>query len=311
MQNTKNIMRHPITDTQTGIRRNMLKKSLISQIRRLSFALLLMAGFLFLYPNTQVHASTVGSYKSKNESITVYKKTYNKVTYYAAHVQLKNYKNMYLAKANKKRSNSFQYVSSIAKANHAILAVNGPFNGANSKHWDAFGGKKYYKISNHNFYEIVKGTYYKGKTGGTTADEMASYSNKTGILAPACEQKGVTSGMTLKTAAAKKLISDTFQGDTACTLLKNGKIQVAKGGDKRQRTFIGTNGKAGDIWIVVCNGSKTKGLNAYQEAAILKKLGCSYGYNLFGAGNTTMIFKGKKLNNNPQRKGYDALVVGK
>lgn len=108
------------------------------------------------------------------------------------------------------------------------------------------------------------------------------------------------------------------------TLLSDGKVTGnAKGKSFRQRTFIGTNGKPGDIWIIVANGQcsngyrydkKSKGLNAYGMGVILKRLGCTYGYNLDGGSSSTMVFKGKIVTKNWTGGGrpcYDFLCVGR
>lgn len=268
-------------------------------------------------------------YVSKDKSVTIdlYEGKYSetgggKAKFFAAHVKLtkKAYGKMHLTKAKGKRSNGFQTVWGMVhdkknKAYNAILGVNGPFNGADSKKWDAFGGKKYYSVSSHNYHEIVNWTYYKGTLGANKVSGDATYCSKTGLLRPGNLQKGVTAGMTLSDAAKKKLISDTFHGDMGATLINNGKILAGKSGQGyRPRTFIGTNGKPGDFWIVVCNGDNadkwSKGINSYGEGFILKKLGCNYGYNLDGGGSSTMIYKGKAVNKQVQlRKCYDALYI--
>lgn len=264
-------------------------------------------------------------YESKDVIVALYEGKYSSVgggkcKYYAAHVVLKNYNKMHIAKANGKRSNGFQTVYDMVhdkknKAYNSILAVNGAFNGADSKKWDAYGGGKYYTASNHDYHEICGGKYYKGTLGGNKVSSGATYSSRTGFLTSGLEQKGITSGMTFQEAASKKLISDTFHGDMGFTLLLNNEILGSKN-DKsyRQRTFIGTNGKPGNFWIVVCNGDMadgySKGLNAYGEGHILKKLKCNYGYNLDGGGSSTMIFRGKTVNKQVQlRKCYDCLYV--
>lgn len=229
---------------------------------------------------------------------------------------------MHLTKANGKRSNGFQTVWGMVhdkknKAYNAVLAVNGPFNGADSDKWDAFGDGKYYKAGCHDYYEIVGGKYYKGTLGHIYLGGDATYCSKTGYLRPGISQKGYVNKMTYKDAAAKKVVSDTFHGDMGFALLVNGEIIGSKtAAGIRPRTFIGTNGKPGDFWIVVCNGDNadkySTGLNAYGEGHILQKLGCKYGYNLDGGGSSTMIFKGKTVNKQVQlRKCYDALYIKK
>jgi exopolysaccharide biosynthesis protein len=65
---------------------------------------------------------------------------------------------------------------------------------------------------------------------------------------------------------------------------------------RAQRTFIGTNGAPGDIWVCVSDGryndGKSAGLNGYQCASYLKSKGCIFGIPLDGGGSSTMYFNG-------------------
>ena len=252
-----------------------------------------------------------------------------KARYFAAHVRLKknSFKRLFLAKANGRRSNGFQSVGTAVKkrnnqAYHAVLAVNGPFNGADDSRWVRLY-KKWYGVKYHDYSEIVKGKYYKGTLGSDRVTSCAIYSAKTGILAPGIEQRHINKATTLSYAVKKGIISDTFAGDMGFTFLSKGKITGnMKEKSYRQRTFVGTNGKPGDIWIIVANGQSSKGfrydrsslgLNSYGMGAILKKLGCVYGYNLDGGSSSTMYFKGKAVTKNWPGGGrpcYDFLCVG-
>lgn len=272
------------------------------------------------------------TYRKKGVTVRIYEGKHNgsggKARYYAAHVILskKAYNKMHIAKANGKRSKGFQTIKNMVKskktkAYRAVLAVNGPFNGKDSKKWNAFGGKHYFTASYHDYCEIYGWKYSKGKLGSKTVTGCATYSGKTGLLCPGTEQKGVAAGMSWANAAREGLISDTFAGDMGGEVLIDGKpqgIRDRKG--LRPRTFIGTNGKPGDFWIVVCNGQNgcfradpySKGLNTYGEGVILKKLGCKYGYNLDGGGSSTMVFLGKVINKQPAlRTCYDALYISR
>ena len=264
-------------------------------------------------------------YRKNGVNIVLYQGKYNtksggKAKYYAAHVVLskKAYGRMHIAKAKGKRSKGFQTVKEMVrsrktKAYNAVLAVNGPFNGADSGKWNAFGLKKY-TVSHHNYHEIYGGTYAKGTIGSNAVYGEATYSSSSGLLCPGTLQPGYRKGMKLSEAAKKKVITDTFHGDMGGTLLSDGKNLGSKRKSFAQRTFIGTNGKPGDVCIVVCNGRKSdhwsKGLNGYGEASVLKKLGCRYGYNLDGGGSSTMIYRGKTVNKQTAlRRCYDALYV--
>lgn len=269
------------------------------------------------------------AYKKNGVNIRLYEgklkdKNGGTAKYYAAHVVLKPsaYKKMHIAKAKGKRSKGFQTIKEMVKTKNnkaykAVLAVNGPFNGKDSSKWNAFNDGKRYKIAYHNYKEIYGGKYSGGSLGSNYVTSNATYSSKTGLFRPGDEQKGVTKDMKLKDAASKKLISDTFHGDMGYTLLYNGKILGTKNQKAyAQRTFIGTNGKAGDFWIVVSNGRYSdkwsKGLNSYGEGKILKQLGCVYGYNLDGGGSSTMVYLGKNINKQKgYRRCYDALYIAR
>ena len=92
----------------------------------------------------------------------------------------------------------------------------------------------------------------------------------------------------------------------------NGEIKAGNDGSRAQRTFIGTNGNVGDIWIVVSDGrkndGKSSGLTGKQCAQYLKDKGCTLGIPLDGGGSSTMVWNGKVLNaNKSQRKVVDFL----
>jgi exopolysaccharide biosynthesis protein len=93
--------------------------------------------------------------------------------------------------------------------------------------------------------------------------------------------------------------------------LLNGKIQGNPNSNGRaQRTFIGTNGNAGDIWLCVSDGryndGKSAGLNGYQCGAYLKSKGCTLGVPLDGGGSSTIWFNGEVLN--AAKSGQRAVV---
>ena len=73
---------------------------------------------------------------------------------------------------------------------------------------------------------------------------------------------------------------------------------------------MGTNGKAGDIWIIVADGDKndkqSSGLTSYECAKLLQEKGCIFGIPLDGGGSSTMVWKGKVLN---AVKGNERAVV--
>jgi exopolysaccharide biosynthesis protein len=90
----------------------------------------------------------------------------------------------------------------------------------------------------------------------------------------------------------------------------NGELQGKNEGARAQRTFIGTNGNAGDIWLCVSDGryndGESAGLTYYQGMKYLKDKGCTFGVHLDGGGSTTMVWNGQVLN---AAKGNERAVV--
>ena len=139
--------------------------------------------------------------------------------------------------------------------------------------------------------------------GGTLHAE-ATYSNCSGILS----RSGW--GWGAEDAASSCTVTDTFQFGPA--FLSGGNITAGTGGSRAQRTFIGTNGSAGDIVIGVSSGRYADGVSAgltYHECAeILVNYGCSFGVPLDGGGSSTMIFRGSVLVGG-QRSGIGDFIV--
>jgi exopolysaccharide biosynthesis protein len=75
---------------------------------------------------------------------------------------------------------------------------------------------------------------------------------------------------------------------------------------RAQRTFIGTNGNPGDIWLVVSDGryndNESAGLTYDQCSRYLVSKGCVFGVPLDGGGSSTMVFKGQVLNANSKNE---------
>lgn len=122
------------------------------------------------------------------------------------------------------------------------------------------------------------------------------YSRANGILAYPGDI-GIQ-GQNLGSLVAAGTVSDTFQFGP--TFLRNGAVIGSNGGGRAQRTFIGTSGAPGDIWMVVTEGRYSDGVSAgltYTECAqLLQSKGCTFGVPLDGGGSSTMVFKGMRLN---------------
>lgn len=237
----------------------------------------------YLQTDKPVATVTSGSYPMTYSdgscTITIYKEWYENAYVYAAHLQFSDYTRFGVACAKGKYNSGKEKTSSAAARLGAIFCVNGdyavPGNGA--------GG-----------YAIAR--------GGVVCNDQkfyaeGFYNNHSGILAyrthNGCE------GKQLSSLVAEGKVTDTFQFGPAF-LLNGAVLGDPKSNSRAQRTFIGTNGSAGDIWVCVSDGryndGKSAGLNGYQCAAYLASKGCTFGIPLDGGGSSTMYFNGKVLN---------------
>lgn len=248
------------------------------------------------YLTTQKPQQTSGypkTYQDSTCTITVYKEWWNNAYVYAAHVQYTDYDRLWVECAKEKYNNGTETTSTAAKRVGAILAINGdyatPGNGASG-----------YAIARKGVVCNDKKAYPEGV-----------YNAETGLLLYG-QSKGIN-GQQLSTLVKEGKVTDTFQFGP-CFLI-DGKIIGDKNSTSRaQRTFIGTNGKAGDIWLCVSDGryndGKSAGLNAYECATYLQSKGCTLGIPLDGGGSSTMYFNGQVLNaaKNGQRAVADFVV---
>jgi exopolysaccharide biosynthesis protein len=228
-------------------------------------------------------------YSDSTCTIIIYKEWHENAWVYAAHIKFTDYDRLWMECANGKYNSGGETTSHAAKRVGAILAINGdyavPSNGA--------GG---YAIAR-------KGVVYNDKK----AYPEGVYNSNTGILSFG------HSGKMLSELVAEGKVTDTFQFGP--NFLQNGKIIGDPNSNSRaQRTFIGTNGNAGDIWLCVSDGryndGVSSGLNAYQCATYLQSKGCTLGVPLDGGGSSTIYFNGKVLNaaKSGQRAVVDFLV---
>ena len=218
------------------------------------------------------------TYSDETCTITVYKEWYENAWCYAAHLEFTDYTRFGVACANGKYNSGGETTSNAGNRLDAILCVNGdyatPGNGAGS-------------------YAIAR--------GGVVCNDGANYceamyNSNDGMLTYRTYNE--CSGKLLSTLVAEGKLTDTFQFGPA--FLLDGSITCSTGGGRAQRTFIGTNGNAGDIWIVVSDGrnndGESSGLTGYQCAAYLLSKGCVFGVPLDGGGSSTIWFDGEVLN---------------
>lgn len=212
-------------------------------------------------------------------TITIYKEWYEDAYVYAAHLQFTDYKRFGTDCAKGVYNSGYETTSQAARRLGAIFCVNGdyaiPANGAGS-YCVARGGK----VCNDK--KVYSEGIYNFNTGLLT---YRTYDNCAGNLLSEMVEAGK--------------ITDTFQFGPA--FLLGGTVYGDPNSTGRaQRTFIGTNGAPGDIWVCVSDGryndGKSAGLNGYQCASYLKSKGCVFGIPLDGGGSSTMYFNGQVLN---------------
>lgn len=223
------------------------------------------------------------TYSDASCTITIYKEWYKNAWCYAAHIEFTDYERLSTECANGKYNNGYETTSHCANRLGAIFAVNGC-----------------YSAPYLNYTVIRDGKICNGS--GRNLCLPAVYSGKNGLLLSAWETGGVQ-GIVNKNVDA--LVAEGLVTDSFCfgpPNLQNGIISGTNGGSRAQRTFIGTNENAGDIWIVVSDGRYNDGVSAgltgYETAEYLLSKGCTFGVNLDGGGSSTMYFNGKVLNAN-------------
>lgn len=228
-------------------------------------------------------------YSDSGVSITITREWYQNAYVYAAHVQMKDYKRFGTAVSNNKYGGK-ETTRHAANRLGAILAINGCYSAPYLKYPVVRSGKLYHD-TNSTWLPAV-------------------YSNKNGLLLSAWETGGTPGivGLPLRDLVRDGKVTDTFSFGPP--FLQKGVISKNKDKSRAQRTFIGTNGNAGDIWMVVSDGryndGKSAGLTYTQCAQFLKNKGCVFGVPLDGGGSSTMVFKGQVLN---AERGHERAVV--
>ena len=191
-------------------------------------------------PNTNASTTYPLTYSDATCTITIYREWYKNAWVYAAHITFTDYSRLSTDCANGKYNNGYETTSHAAKRLNAIFAVNGCYS---APYLD---------------YTVVRG----GKIcNGATRNLWvpAIYSANNGLLLSAWETGGTKGIAGVNT---QKLVDDGLVTDTFCfgpPGLIEGKVQGKNEGARAQRTFIGTNGKPGDIWICVSDGRYNDG----------------------------------------------------
>ena len=215
-------------------------------------------------------------------TITITKEWYENAWVYAAHLQFDDYGMLSTGCANGKYNNGYETTSHFANRVDAILAINGC-----------------YSAPYINYTVVRDGIIWNG--GDRSICLPAIYNQYTGVFETVWE--GMIpekfKGKTVGELVANKMITDTFCFGPP-NLVNGINLSNKNSGGRAQRTFIGTNGSAGDIWLFVSDGRYNDGVSAgltgYQTAEYMKSKGCIFGVNLDGGGSSTMVYRGHILN---------------
>lgn len=210
--------------------------------------------------------------------ITIYREWHYNAWCYIAHLEFSDYSRFGSVLAHDKRG-AYETTSSVGKRLGAILCVNGPYNWGELK----------------NAYAIVRsGIVYNDIN---IHEDLCIYNSATGMLKNAGEL-GIARKLA-STMVSEGLVTDTFKFWNS-TIVKNGENVSDSGTSRAQRTFIATNEKPGDIYVIVSEGryvdGASIGLTLDECAKVVLSLDCTYGVMLDGGGSSTMYFNGIVLN---------------
>ena len=219
-------------------------------------------------------------YEDDTSKITIYREWYGNAWVYGAHLEFTDYERFYTVCGNDTYG-GFETTLSAAKRHNAIFAVNGCYSAP-------YLG---YKVCR-------KGVVYNDGTNWNPG----VYSSKTGEFHISWEanrgEKGYA-GVNLSKLVKEGKVTDTFCFGPPC-LVDGKNLCNANDTGRAQRTFMGTNGNKGDLWICVSDGRYNDGVSAgltgYQCMQYLKEKGCVKGIPLDGGGSSTMVFQGQVLN---------------
>lgn len=222
------------------------------------------------------------TYQDKGVKIVIHKvEGYGRgnTTCYVAEVQLTDYTRFFTA-CGKNKYGGQSSTSAAAKKQNAVLAINGC-----------------YSAPYLNYTVVRRGIIHNG--ADNNAWGPAVYSSKTGILQGTDNKLNpMIAGKQMQSLVEQGLVTDTFCFGPP--ILVNNIVTGTNDGGRAQRTFIGTNGKPGHLLLCVSNGrysdGKSAGLTYKEMGQLMKEYGCTFGVPLDGGGSSTMVFKGKVLN---------------
>ena len=227
-------------------------------------------------PETEPYV-TGDSYDDGNIKITLTEYRYNDTTVYVADVLLSDPSYLKTALARSEYGKNVTEKTSVtASQNGAILAVNGDYYGARQKG-----------------YVIRNGILYRN-TPVSGAEDLVIYRDGTfGIIS----ESDVTAEELLEAGA-----SDVLSFGPA--LIRDGVIAVSEDDEvwramaSNPRTAVGVIDGLHYVFVVSDGRTdESAGLDLYELADFMSRLGVTTAYNLDGGGSSTMVFNGSVVNN--------------
>lgn len=221
--------------------------------------------------------STDTEYKDENITITLTEYREYDTSIYVVDVQVSSpeYLKTALAQSAYGR-NVTQKTSEMAEENHAILAINGDYYGAQEKGYVIRNGVIYRDTASAGQEDLV--LYQDGSLEVIQEDE---------ITAQELLDQGVRQVLSFGPALLENSTISVSQNE-----------EVGKAKASNPRTAIGILDDLHYVFVVSDGRtSESTGLSLYQLAEFMKGLGVTTAYNLDGGGSSTMYFNGKIINN--------------
>lgn len=249
------------------------------------------------------YTATDMSYTSDSKTISIQKVVTGEgkdtVTYFVADIKLTDATQMKSAFAkNKFGLNIIESTSVIAKANDAVLAING----------DYYGFRK-------DGIEIRNGRLFRNKPARTG---LAFYKDGSMRIYDEKQTNGeelLTNGVWNTVSFGPTLLIDGKMGSDLATYQVDTNFGNHPIQGLQPRTGIGMIDNNHFVFVVVDGREKgySKGAELEEFALIFQSLGCKTAYNIDGGGSATMYFMGKRVNNpcgeNKERGTSDIIFI--
>ncbi len=226
--------------------------------------------------------STDTTYKDANMEITLSTHYENNSYIYVADIKLSSAEYLKTALAqNLYGKNITATTSATAKANNAILAINGDYYGTQESGYVIRNGVLYHSTAKANKEDLV-----------IYADGSFEIINESEITAQELMDKGAVQVLSFGPGL---LINNQIEVTT--------EDEVGKAMASNPRTAIGQYDDLHYVFVVSDGRTnESVGLSLYQLAEFMQKLGVNTAYNLDGGGSSTMYFNGNVVNN-PTTRG--------